>query len=197
VWSDADRCVLSPADITDVGAVQHTVESAVERLGRIDVLINNAGVTRDGVVWRTSDEDWDLVVATHLTSSFNFIRCVVPHMRSRSHGRIINVTSYSGMHGNVGQANYSAAKAGVLGLTKAVAKEVAGFGITVNAISPNAETEMVRGIPESKLAALVEQIPQRRFAAPHEMVPAFAFLASDEASYITGAVIPVDGGLSM
>lgn len=118
-------------------------------------------------------------------------------MRGRGWGRIVNVTSYSGLHGNIGQANYAAAKAGVVGFTKTVAKEVARFGITVNALSPNAATAMVAAIPEDKLEALKAMVPQRRFADPREMAAAVCLLASDEASYVTGVVLPVDGGVSM
>jgi 3-oxoacyl-[acyl-carrier protein] reductase len=118
-------------------------------------------------------------------------------MRDAGRGRIVNVTSYTGLHGNVGQANYAAAKAGIIGFTKTVAKEVARFGITVNAISPNAETAMVAAVPAEKKAQLLDMVPMRRFAEPSEMGAAVAFLASDEAAYITGVVLPVDGGLAM
>jgi 3-oxoacyl-[acyl-carrier protein] reductase len=161
------------------------------------VLVNNAGITRDTVVWKMSDEQWRAVLDVHLTGTFNLTRAVIPHMRATGRGRIVNITSYTGLHGNVGQANYAAAKAGIIGFTKTVAKEVARFGITVNAISPNAETAMVAAIPAEKKAELTAAVPMGRFADPSEMAAAVGFLASDEAGYITGVVLPVDGGLSM
>ena len=198
-WSDAraDAVLRQRCDVSDPSSVDELF-AAVQAHGRtVDVVVNNAGITRDGVVWKMTDDQWSQVLAVHLTGSFNVIRGAIPRMRERGFGRIINVTSYTGLHGNVGQANYGAAKAGIIGLTKTVAKEVARFGITVNAISPNAETAMVASVPEAKKAELVAQVPQGRFAEPAEMAAAVAFLASDEAGYITGVVLPVDGGLSM
>jgi 3-oxoacyl-[acyl-carrier protein] reductase len=185
------------ADVTDSAAVDAAVTEAVERSGRVDLLVNNAGILRDGVVWKLTDDDWAAVLATHLGGTFNFTRAVVPHFRAQGSGRIVNVTSYTGLRGNTGQANYAAAKAGIIGFTKTTAKELARFGITVNAISPNASTRMVASIPEDKLAELAATIPMGRFAEPREMAPAVAFLGSDEAAYITGVVLPVDGGISI
>lgn len=184
-------------DVTDPSAVAVAVAEVVAWGCGIDVAVNNAGITRDSVVWKLSDAHWQQVLGVHLTGTFNVTRAVVPHMRAKGSGRIVNVTSYTGMHGNVGQANYAAAKAGIIGLTKSVAKDTARFGITVNAISPNAATAMVAGVPAEKLAELTAAIPLGRFADPHEIAPAVAFLASDEVAYITGAVLPVDGGMSM
>jgi 3-oxoacyl-[acyl-carrier protein] reductase len=144
-----------------------------------------------------TDEQWQAVLDVHLTGTFAMTRAVVPAMRTASYGRIVNVTSFTGLHGNIGQANYAAAKAGIIGFSKTVAKEVARFGITVNAISPNAETAMTAAIPPDKKAELTAQVPMGRFADPGEMAAAVAFLASEEAGYITGVVLPVDGGLSM
>ena len=124
-------------------------------------------------------------------------RAAVPHFRSQAFGRVINVTSYTGLRGNFGQANYGAAKAGIIGFTKTAAKELAGFGVTVNAISPNAETRMIASIPAATRERLTAEIPLKRFAEPREMADAVAFLASEEASYITGVILPVDGGISM
>ena len=188
---------LVAGDVSSTETAERTVSAALTASGRIDVLVNNAGVLRDGVVWKLSDADWEQVLAVHAGGTFRMTRACVPTFREQGTGRIVNVTSYTGLHGNVGQANYAAAKAGIIGFTKTVAKEVGRFGVTVNAISPNASTRMVASIPEDKLAELTRQIPLARFAEPSEMCAAVAFLASDEAAYVTGVVLPVDGGLSM
>ena len=186
-----------PADVADRSQVDHVVEAALERTGRIDVMVNNAGILRDRRVWKLTAEDWSTVLGVHLSGTFHFTQACIPTFRSNGYGRIINVTSYTGIHGNVGQANYAAAKAGVIGFTKTVAKELAGFGVTVNAISPNAETRMIESIPSEVRTGIEGSIPMGRFGDPDEMAAAVAFLASAEAGYITGAVLPVDGGLSM
>jgi 3-oxoacyl-[acyl-carrier protein] reductase len=185
------------ADVSDTAAVGDAVARAVSDTGRLDVVVNNAGLLRDTVLWKMTDDDWDRVLAVHAGGTFRVTRAAVPYFRERGYGRIVNVTSYTGLHGNVGQANYATAKAGIIGFTKTAAKELARFGITVNAISPNAETRMIAGVPEEKRAELIAGIPMGRFAEPGEMFGAIAFLASDEAGYITGTVLPVDGGLSM
>jgi 3-oxoacyl-[acyl-carrier protein] reductase len=185
------------ADVTSTSDVDAAVETVAAATGGIDVLINNAGTLRDKVLWKLTDEDWKIVQETHAGGTFRFTRACVPHFRARGQGRVVNVTSYTGLHGNRGQANYAAAKAGIVGFTKTAAKELARFGVTVNAISPNAETRMVASVPEDKKAELTAAIPMGRFAAPSEMFAAVAFLASDEAGYVTGVVLPVDGGLSM
>jgi len=149
------------------------------------------------VLWKLTDDDWEQVLAVHSGGTFRFTRACVPHFRAGGRGRVINVTSYTGIRGNVGQANYAMAKAGIIGFTKTAAKELAHFGITVNAISPNAETRMIASIPDAKREELLAQIPLRRFGSPAEMCPAVGFLASDEASYVTGVVLPVDGGISI
>ena len=185
------------ADVTDSAQVDAVVNRVVAETGRIDVLVNNAGILRDGVVWKLSDSDYESVMAVHAGGTFRFTRAAVPHFRRQGSGRVINVTSYTGLHGNPGQSNYAMAKAGIIGFTKTTAKELARFGITVNAISPNARTRMIASVPPDKLAALTGAIPMGRFAETSEMAAAVAFLASDEASYITGVVLPVDGGLSL
>jgi 3-oxoacyl-[acyl-carrier protein] reductase len=185
------------ADVSDTGQVTATVERVVAETGRLDVLVNNAGILRDGVVWKLTDDDFEAVLAVHAGGTFRFTRAAVPHFRRQGSGRIINVTSYTGLRGNPGQANYAMAKAGIIGFTKTTAKELARFGVTVNAISPNAQTRMITSIPAEKRAQLAAGIPMGRFAEPSEMAAAVAFLASDEAAYITGVVLPVDGGLSM
>lgn len=185
------------ADVSNTEDVERAVAVAVEQTGRIDIIVNNAGILRDTVLWKMTDEDWEQVLAIHAGGTFKFIRAAVPHFRSQNYGRIVNVTSYTGLHGNTGQANYATAKAGIIGLTKTAAKELARFGVTVNAISPNAKTRMVASIPAEKMAYLTAQIPMGRFAEAEEMAAAIGFLSSEEAGYITGTVLPVDGGISM
>ena len=185
------------ADVSRTEDVERVVDEVVARHGRIDVVVNNAGVLRDAMLWKLSDEAWDTVLGVHLGGTFRFTCACVPHFRERGTGRIINVTSYTGLHGNIGQAAYAAAKAGIIGFTKTAAKELAAFGVTVNAISPNAETRMIASIPPDRRAAVEATIPMGRFGAPEEMAGAVLFLASDAAAYITGVVLPVDGGLSM
>lgn len=185
------------ADVSDTAAVDAAVEGALAQTGRIDILVNNAGILRDTVVWKMTDEDWDAVLSVHLGGTFRFTRACVPHFRGQGGGRIVNVTSYSGLRGNVGQANYAAAKAGIIGFTKTTAKELGRFNITVNAISPNAETRMVASVPEEKKAEFVRTIPLGRFAHPSEIAGAVQFLSSDEGAYVTGAVLAVDGGIAI
>ena len=185
------------ADVADTADVERAVSHAVAETSRVDILVNNAGILRDRVVWKLTDEDWDRVLDVHAGGTFRFTRACVPHFRSQQYGRVINVTSYTGLHGNPGQANYATAKAGIIGFTRTTAKELSRFGITVNAISPNAETRMVASIPPEKRAELTAVTPLGRFGEPAEMAAAVAFLASEEAGYITGVVLPVDGGLSI
>jgi 3-oxoacyl-[acyl-carrier protein] reductase len=192
-----DRVVPVVGDVSKTETAEAAAAAAVEHTGRIDVLVNNAGILRDNVVWKIPDEDWDLVLDVHAGGTFRLTRACVPTFRQQGSGRIINVTSYTGLHGNLGQANYATAKAGIIGFTRTVAKELARFGVTVNAISPNAATRMVESIPEARRKELEAQVPLGRFGAPAEMCAAVAFLASDEAAYVTGVVLPVDGGLSI
>ena len=185
------------ADVSCTEDVQGVVDRVLADTGRIDVLVNNAGILRDGVLWKLDDDDYEAVMAVHAGGTFRFTRAVVPHLRAQGAGRVINVTSYTGLHGNVGQANYAMAKAGIVGFTKTAAKELARFGITVNAVSPNAETQMIASVPPEKREEILAAIPLGRFGDPAEMAPAVAFLASDEAAYVTGVVLPIDGGLSV
>ncbi len=189
--------VAVAADVSKTEAVEAAVEKVIAETGRVDVIVNNAGILRDGVIWKLTDDDFDSVLAVHAGGTFRLTRACVPHFRSQGYGRIINVTSYTGLHGNTGQANYATAKAGIIGLTKTTAKELARFGVTANAISPNAETRMIASIPAEKKAELTAAIPMGRFADPTEMCAAIGFLASPQAGYITGIVLPVDGGVSM
>lgn len=185
------------ADVSSSTDVDRAVQQAVAETGRLDIVVNNAGILRDGLVWKLTDQEWEDVLAVHLGGTFRMTRAAVPHFRAGGYGRIINVTSYTGLRGNTGQANYSAAKAGIVGFTKTSAKELARFGVTVNAISPNAETRMIASIPPEKLAEITAAIPLGRMGQPSEMAAAVAFLASQEAGYITGTVLPVDGGLAI
>jgi 3-oxoacyl-[acyl-carrier protein] reductase len=185
------------ADVSRTAEVKSAVSKVVEQTGQIDILVNNAGILRDRVLWKLTDEDWDQVVAVHAGGTFRFTRACVPHFRERHYGRVVNVTSFSGLRGNIGQANYATAKAGVVGFTRTAAKELAGFGVTVNAISPNASTRMIESIPDDKKAELAAAIPLGRFGDPEEMCAAVGFLASREAGYVTGITLAVDGGISI
>lgn len=195
--ADEVGAFASVADVSRTDAVERVVAEVVEETGRIDVLFNNAGALRDKVLWKLTDADWDLVVEVSLGGTFRFTRACVPHFRERGFGRVINVTSYTGLHGNVGQAAYAAAKAGVLGFTKTAAKELARFGVTVNAVSPNAMTRMIEAIPEPQREELEKGIPAGRWGEPDEITSAVMFLASADAGYVTGALLAVDGGISM
>jgi 3-oxoacyl-[acyl-carrier protein] reductase len=185
------------ADVSKTADVEAAVAAAAQATGRIDVVINNAGILRDRVLWKLDDDDWDAVVGVHLGGTFRFTRACVPHFRAQQYGRVINVTSYTGLHGNFGQAAYAAAKAGIIGFTKTAAKELGRFGVTVNAISPNAETDMVATMPPETKASFEALSPLGRYGQPREIAAAAAFLASPDAAYITGVVLPVDGGIAM
>jgi 3-oxoacyl-[acyl-carrier protein] reductase len=172
--------------------------TALERLGRVDVLVNNAGLTRDGIFMRMSDEQWSTVLDTNLMGAFRCARAVARTMLKARAGRIVNIASVVGLIGNAGQANYAASKAGLLGLTKSLAREFAPRGVTVNAVCPGfIETDMTAALPEDRKKAYLASIPAGRFAQPEEVAAAVRFIAADDAAYITGAVIPVDGGLGM
>ncbi len=185
-------------DVADFGAVQELADAILGDLGRVDVLVNNAGVTRDGLSMRMSSEDWDVVVDTNLKGAFNFIRAVQRPMAKQRSGRIINISSVSGIMGNAGQANYAASKAGLIGLTKTIARELSGRGITVNAVAPGfIQTDMTDALPEGIRTAVVGRIPLGRFGVPEDIAAAVAFLAGAEAAYITGQTLVVDGGMVM
>jgi acetoacetyl-CoA reductase len=166
--------------------------------GPIDILVNNAGITRDGFLHKTTPDMWNDVIATNLTSCYNMTRCVIESMRSRNFGRIINISSINGLKGQIGQVNYSAAKAGILGFTKALALENANKGITVNAIAPGyINTDMVRAVPEPVLEKIVAQIPVGRLGESEEIAHMVAFLADEKSGYITGATFNINGGQYM
>jgi 3-oxoacyl-[acyl-carrier protein] reductase len=189
--------VPAPGDVTSGEDVRRIVAAAIEETGRIDVVINNAGLLRDKMLWKLTEDDWNAVIGVSLGGTFRFTHACVPYFRAQGSGRVINISSYTGLHGNIGQSAYAAAKAGVVGFTKTAAKELARFNVTVNAIVPNARTRMIESVPASQLDQLEALIPLGRFGEPSEMAAAAAFLASDSAAYITGVVLPVDGGMSM
>ena len=192
------RSVCVGGDVTDPESCAATVEATIKEFGRVDILVNNAGITRDDLAMRMTDQAWADVINVNLTGAFYMSRAVLrPMLRQRS-GRIINMSSVSGQMGNAGQANYSASKAGLIGLTKALAREVASRGITVNAVAPGfIVTELTNGLPDTVKDAIKQATPLGRFGTPEEIANAVAFLASDEAAYITGQVLGVDGGLAM
>ncbi|MFC8386336.1 3-oxoacyl-ACP reductase FabG [Nocardia sp. NPDC057272] len=196
-WDGKERVFAHAVDVTDSSAVSAAVDAVVAETGSLDIVVNNAGITRDTVVWKMSDDQWQAVIDVHLKGTFAMTRAVVPHMRAAGFGRIVNVTSYTGLHGTIGQSNYAAAKGGIIAFTKTVAKETARFGITVNAISPNAATPMVLAVGQERLAEMTATVPVGRFADPSEMATAVGYLAADESAYVTGVVLPVDGGLAM
>ena len=185
-------------NVADFDACSEFIKSVVKTFGKIDILVNNAGITRDGLIMGMSEDDFDAVLDTNLKGSFNCIRFASRQMMRKKYGRIINITSVSGMAGNAGQANYSASKAGLIGLTKSVAKELASRNITANAIAPGfVKTEMTDVLPDDVKETAMKQIPLARFAEPEDIANAAVFLASDMASYITGQVLLVDGGMVM
>ena len=185
-------------DVAEMDAAKALIEAALARLERVDILVNNAGITRDDLIMRMKPEDWNDVIDTNLSGTFWTIKAATrPMMKARS-GRIINITSVSGQAGQMGQANYSSAKAGLIGLTKATARELGSRGITCNAVAPGfVVTELTKDLDPKLLEAIKAQTPLGRFATPEEIGSAVAFLASDEAAYITGQVLAVDGGLVM
>ncbi len=193
------RVLVMQADVADRAQVRQMVERTLEAFGKIDILFNNAGVSRPAMLWKITEEQWDEVIDVNLKGTFNCIQAVAGPMMERKSGAIINVTSSAGLLGTIGQVNYTAAKGGVHALTKSAAKELAKYGITVNCISPMAITEMTKTIatdPRFKDKYL-ERIPMGRFAEPEEIAPAVVFLASDGARYITGQTICIDGGMVM
>jgi len=192
------EAVAIQADVSDANSVETMVKQIIEKYGRIDILVNNAGITRDNVLMRMKEEDWDAVINTNLKGIFNCTKLISRIMMKQKAGRIINMTSVVGIIGNAGQSNYSAAKAGVIGFTKSMAKELASRGITVNAIAPGfINTDMTAVLSEQVKADLAVQIPLGRLGAPEDVAAAVVFLVSNAANYITGQTIHVDGGMVM
>ena len=190
--------LLYQCNVADFAACEEFLKAVTEQTGRLDILVNNAGITRDGLLMRMTEEDYDAVLNTNLKGTFNCIRFASRQMLRQKSGRIINISSVSGVLGNAGQANYSASKAGIIGLTKSAARELASRGITVNAIAPGfVNTEMTEGLSEKVKEGAVAQIPLGKFGEPEDIAEAALFLASKGAGYMTGQVLHVDGGMAM
>jgi 3-oxoacyl-[acyl-carrier protein] reductase len=185
-------------DVSSFPDAEDGIKKTVDKYGRLDILVNNAGITRDGLLMRMSDADWDLVLAINLKGTFNCTKAVARVMLKQRSGRIVNIASVVGLMGNAGQANYSASKAGVIGLTKTTAREFSSRGITVNAVAPGfIQTAMTDALSEEARTSLQQQIPLGRLGQPEDVAKAVAYLASDDAAYVTGQVLAVDGGMTM
>lgn len=194
--ADGGAMEARPCDLTDDAAVDALVEGVVSDHGRLDILVNNAGVTRDGLVLRMSDEDFDLVITTNLRAAFRLCRGVARPMMRQRWGRMINIGSVVGLMGNAGQVNYAAAKAGLIGMTRSIAKELGGKGVTANVVTPGfIETDMTSVLPEAMLKEATARLPLRRLGQASEIADGVSFLASDRAGYITGHVLAIDGGM--
>jgi 3-oxoacyl-[acyl-carrier protein] reductase len=190
------RAEALAVDVTDGPAVQAAFDGVVERFGRLDILVNNAGIARDQLLLRMKREDWDSVIATNLTGGFICAQAVVRQMMKQRAGRIISISSVVGMMGNAGQSNYAASKAGIVGFTKALARELASRAVTVNAVAPGLiDTDMTRALPDATRAEWASKVPLGRLGTPEDVAAAVCFLASDEAAYITGQVLGVNGGM--
>lgn len=195
--SGVDALAL-PADVTDEQQVDAMVAAAITRFGHLDILVNNAGIFRDRTIKNLDKPDWDMVIAVNLTGAYNCMHAVINHMRERETGRIISISSVIGQSGNIGQANYAASKAGIIGLTKSVAREVARRNITVNAVAPGfIDAGMTRALDDEIVQAVLPQIPMGRLGRAEDIAAAVVFLASDSAAYITGQVLAVNGGFYM
>ncbi len=192
------RAEALQCNVADFDACAQMIETIIQKSGRLDILVNNAGITKDGLLMKMSEEDYDRVLEVNLKGTFNTIRHASRYLLKQRSGRIINISSVSGVMGNAGQANYSASKAGVIGLTKSVARELAPRGILVNAVAPGfVQTDMTDALPEKVKAQMLEQIPLRRSAQPEEIADVVLFLASGQSSYMTGQVLSVDGGMAI
>ena len=193
-----DRAFIVPCNLSDVDAVKALPQKASEKMGGIDILVNNAGITKDNLFMRMSDDDWHQVIDINLTSTMHLMKSVMRTMMKKRFGRIINITSIVGVTGNAGQVNYAASKAGMIGMTKSFAQEIATRGITANCIAPGfIETAMTAELPENVIKNMLDAIPQGRMGQADEIAASVAFLASNEASYITGQTLHVNGGMAM
>ncbi|MGB7292339.1 MAG: 3-oxoacyl-[acyl-carrier-protein] reductase [Thermodesulfobacteriota bacterium] len=196
IVNSGGKCKISGFNVSDFTRVQEEIDKVAEELGGLHILVNNAGITKDGLLLRMKENDWDEVLSVNLKGVFNCTKAASKIMVKQRYGRIINITSIVGEMGNVGQTNYSASKAGIIGFTKSTAKELGSRNITVNAISPGfIETDITQDLSQKIKDAYIEAIPLGRFGKPHDVAKAVMFLASDDASYITGEVIRVNGGL--
>ena len=192
------KAMIIQADVSDENSAMNMVEEVIKEFGGIDILVNNAGITRDGLFIRMKEDDWNAVINTNLTGIFNCTKVAAKYIMKKRSGKIINMSSVSGIMGNAGQTNYAAAKAGVIGFTKSLAREMASRGITVNAVAPGfIATDMTAAMPEKAQEHVLASIPLGKMGEPKDIANAVLFLASDKASYITGQVIHVDGGMVM
>lgn len=192
------RCEFVKADVANFEDCESMVKETIEKFGKIDVLVNNAGITKDGLIMRMKKEDFESVIDVNLTGTFNVTRNIIPHMLKQRSGRIINVSSVVGVAGNAGQTNYSASKAGIIGFTKSLAKEVASRNILVNAIAPGfIDTDMTSVLSDAVKEGINAQIPLKRMGTPKEVAKVVKFLSSEDSSYVTGQVLNIDGGMVM
>jgi len=194
------KAIAVKAAVNSKEEAQNLIDTAIETFGKVDILVNNAGITRTAMLHKMTQQEWDQVISVNLTGVFNCLQAVASHMIERKYGKIVNVTSVAGIRGTMGQINYGAAKAGVIGITKSAARELARYGINVNAVAPGvietAMTEVIRSTPKFK-DKFMSEIPLGRFGQPEDVAKVAAFLASDDANYVTGQVISVDGGIIM
>jgi 3-oxoacyl-[acyl-carrier protein] reductase len=190
------RAIAAQVDVADNASAKTLIDRVVEEFGRVDILVNNAGITRDNLIMRMKEEDWDLVLNINLKGAFNCSQAVVRTMMKQHYGRIVNITSVSGVSGQAGQTNYSSSKAGLIGFTKALAKEIGSRNVTVNAVAPGfIETDLTANLPQELKNSAIKLTPVGRFGKPEDVAIAVAFFASDEAAFITGEVLKVDGGM--
>jgi 3-oxoacyl-[acyl-carrier protein] reductase len=198
IQANGGKASFKAVDISDAAAFAKAIEEVAEQHGRLDILVNNAGITKDGLVLRMSDADWADVVQTNLTSAFVAVRAAARAMMKNRFGRIVNISSTSGVVGNAGQANYAAAKAGLAGFSKSIARELGGKGVTCNVIAPGfIETDMTANLPQQVKDGVMQMTVVKRFGAPDDIAAAVAYVTSDEAGFLTGQVICVDGGMTM